>query len=602
MQQYSVNNWTVDNVLNYIKNKEISIPELQRPFVWKNVKIRDLIDSLYNGYPVGYLIVWQNPDTIDKNGEKTVGKKIMIDGQQRITALMTSIVGISVIDKDFKKDVRRIAFNPFLAAEGEPCFEVQSPAIVKDKRWISDISVLFADTYNSFDFVPKFCEDNPDMQHKALNDLIEKVRAIRSAPIGVINLDKDLSIDKVTEIFIRINSKGASLTQADFIMSTLAADEENGGNMLRKTIDYFCHTSSDPHFLHNIVERDTDFVQSDYYSLIKWIAKNTNKLFTLTFDDVLRIAFESRYYRGKMANLTDLLHGRNFEERTFEDEIMRDTFIQLKEGVSDVFNQYNYDQFVECLKGAGFISPKLIRARMALDFAFLLFLRLKKDPTIEKLKVQHYVQRWYVMSLLTSRYASSPETAMDKDLRAIKEKGFLTFYDEVMANISDTFWDITIPQRLESTSTTSPAYCTYLAAQCRNVEASFLSDGSKVRDLLDSADTHHIFPRQYLKDKGMDNALIYNQVANYAYLSKPVNIVIGKKSPKEYLGDIVKAIENGEESKYTTISSLNNLKDNLKKNAIPDSLVQMDAENYQEFLLERRKLMSYKIKLYFESL
>lgn len=138
MPQYSVNNLTVDNVLGYIKNKEISIPEIQRPFVWKSDQIRDLIDSLYNGYPIGYLIIWQNPDTVDKNGEKTIGKKIMIDGQQRITALMTSIVGLPVIDKDFKEKVRCISFNPYAAAKGEPCFEVQSAAILKDKKWVKE--------------------------------------------------------------------------------------------------------------------------------------------------------------------------------------------------------------------------------------------------------------------------------------------------------------------------------------------------------------------------------------------------------------------------------------------------------------------------------
>jgi Protein of unknown function DUF262. len=358
MPQYSVNNLTVDNVIGFIKNKEIAIPEIQRPFVWKSDQIRDLIDSLYNGYPIGYLIIWQNPDTVDKNGEKTIGKKIMIDGQQRITALMTSIVGLHVIDKDFKDKVHRIAFNPYAADKGEPCFEVQNPAILKDKKWIDDISYLFSNDYNAFEFIPKFCKDNPEFEPMKLNNLLERVRDIKNAPIGVINLNKELSIDKVTEIFIRINSKGSSLTQADFVMSTIAADDKYGGKLLRKAIDYYCHLFSNHNFI-GIIEKDEEFVKSEYYPMIKWVAQIDSRLFNLSFDDVLRIAFESRYYRGKMANLTDLLHGRNFETRSYEEEIMASTFAELTASIKEVFNKFLYEQFIECMKGAGFVSPKI---------------------------------------------------------------------------------------------------------------------------------------------------------------------------------------------------------------------------------------------------
>ena len=601
MPQYSVNNLTVDNVLGYIKNKEISIPEIQRPFVWKSDQIRDLIDSLYNGYPIGYLIIWQNPDTVDKNGEKTIGKKIMIDGQQRITALMTSIVGLPVIDKDFKEKVRCISFNPYAAAIGEPCFEVQSAAILKDKKWVKDIAYLFSNEYNAFDFIPKFCQENPDMEPKQLNALLERVRDIKNAPIGVINLNKELTIDKVTEIFIRINSKGASLTQADFVMSTIAADDEFGGNLLRKAIDYFCHLYINHNFI-SLIDKDTDFVASEYYPMIKWLADADTKLFAQTFDDVLRIAFTSKYYRGKMANLTDLLHGRNFETRTYEKAIMEESFANLTEGIKDVFSKYLYEQFVECLKGAGFISSRLVKGRMALDFAYMLFLRLRKDPTIDKLKVAHYVQKWYVMSVLTGRYASSPETAMESDLRSIREKGFLMFYNEVMANLSDTFWDVTYVQRLETTASNSPAFNVYLAAQCKSVDASFLSTGSKVRDLLSSADIHHIFPRQYLKDNQMNSTMEYNQVANYTYLIKPVNVAVGKKAPKVYLGEVISAIEAGKDSAYTTMRSLDELYVNLDENCIPHEIVNMDVTDYHTFLEARRKLMAQKVKAYFNAL
>ena len=125
MPQYSVDSRTIENVIGYIKDGQISIPEIQRPFVWDGSKIRDLIDSLYHGYPVGYLIVWQNPNMKDKMGTTTIGKKIMIDGQQRVTAIMTAIVGLKVLDQNFNERVYKIAFNPY-AADTDNCFEVQS--------------------------------------------------------------------------------------------------------------------------------------------------------------------------------------------------------------------------------------------------------------------------------------------------------------------------------------------------------------------------------------------------------------------------------------------------------------------------------------------
>ncbi len=601
MPQYSVDNLTVDHILGYIKDKSIAIPEMQRPFVWKGDKIRDLIDSLYNGFPIGYLIIWQNPDTVDKNGEKTLGKKIMIDGQQRVTALMTSIVGCPVLDKDFKEKVYRIAFNPYAATKGEPCFEVQSAAIVKDKKWIEDISVLFKNDFDAFSFILEFCKENTDMEPQKLNKLLEKVRNIRNAPIGVINLNKELSLDSVTEIFIRINSKGVSLSQSDFVMSTLAADEKYGGNILRKAIDYFCHLLTTPNFI-KVIENDETFKASQYYPLITWAAKVGSQLFEMPFENVLRIAFMSQYYRGKMANLTDLLHGRNFDTRSYEEEIMKNSSEGLIQGVCDVFNRYNYDQFNDCLKGAGFISTHLIGGRMAIVFAYTLFLRLRKEPTVDMMRIHSYVRKWYVMSVLTGRYASSPETMMDTDLRGIREKGFFAYYDDVMANLSDTFWDVTIVQKLETSSTTAPAFMVFLAAQCKNNENSFLSDGSKIRDLLVTADRHHIFPQQYLKDNGKDDSVTYNQVANYTYLSRPINIAVGKKSPKDYLGEIVSSINSGTESKYTTINTMGQLRANLRENCIPEEVINMKVHDYESFLEKRRKLMARKIRDYFYSL
>ena len=93
MAQFDVNSTSVENIISSIKAGEIAIPEIQRPFVWDGSKVRDLMDSLYKGFPVGYIIVWKNPDVRLKDGKISSGKKILIDGQQRITAIQAAVVG-----------------------------------------------------------------------------------------------------------------------------------------------------------------------------------------------------------------------------------------------------------------------------------------------------------------------------------------------------------------------------------------------------------------------------------------------------------------------------------------------------------------------------
>lgn len=126
--KYSVTQYSVSTLLGYIEAGDIAIPEIQRPFVWKGRQVRDLIDSLYHGYPTGYLIIWQNPDVRLKNGDNAVGKKVLIDGQQRVTALMTAVAGHAILTEDYEEKVVRIAFNPLTDEESER-FAVQTLCI-----------------------------------------------------------------------------------------------------------------------------------------------------------------------------------------------------------------------------------------------------------------------------------------------------------------------------------------------------------------------------------------------------------------------------------------------------------------------------------------
>lgn len=600
-EKYSPSNYSIEQILNFIKSGEIAIPEIQRPFVWKPKQVRDLIDSLYTGYPTGYLIISQNPNMKLKDGSISEGKKIMIDGQQRVTSLMTAIAGFEVVNSNFTKKRIKISFNPF-ASEEEEQFKVQDNAILKDKRWIADIAELFVPDFDSYSFIQEYCEKNPDIQPKELNKKITQLLSIRNRQIGVITLDKDLTIDEVTEIFIRINNQGAKLNQADFAMSKIAANSKYQGNVLRKAVDYFSHLAIEPNWYAEM-QKDKEFMDTEYAQKLKWLKDDREDIYDPDYGDILRVSLMYKFGRGKMKDLVSLLGGRDFVTRDYKEEIAEQSFGNLKQGVLAFMNEFSFTNFVLAIKSAGFVSSKLINSQMTLDFAYTLYLLLNNDKNIDRTRIKHYVSKWYVLSTLTSRYITSPETVMDKDIRRISEKGFIEFLKEnEEAELSDTFWNVGLVQNLETSAVNSPYFNTFLASQIYNSEESLFMKGVKVRDLVTTmGDVHHIFPKKYLQNNGINDKAKYNQIANFTYFDTLNNISVGDKAPCEYFGIVFNQCID-KKCIYGDIDNKDALLRNLNINCIPLDIVSMDFSHYDEFLFERRKLMAAKIKDYYYSL
>lgn len=598
---------TIKGLLGLIEAKDIAIPEIQRPFVWKNSQVRDLIDSLYKGYPTGYIILWKNPNVKLKDGTMSSGKKVIIDGQQRITALMTAVAACKVFNSEFKECRVKIAFDPFAAldylngnSEAE-IFAVQTPAHLKSKRWIPDIAEIFGPQFSSWTFIPNYISENPEMSGDNLQTVLNKLKGIETTQIGVIELSEKLDIDVVTDIFIRINSKGTPLSQGDFVMSKMAADEVHGGNTLRKIVDYFSHLAVVPTYYEFIKNNDTDFAATPYLSKLAWLADDKETVYDPGCDDVIRVAFMHKLKRAKLANLVQLLTGRDFETREFREEIIEDTFSQMYEGVLNVISQHNFTQFMIAIKAAGFISSKLVNSNMALDFAYTVHLLLQ-DSDVPVAERKRIVQKWYVLSVLTGRYSSSPESAFARDIRQIAEHGIPAMLKSIEdAVLSENFWRVAVPQNLTMTSTNNPTYLVYLAAQVYFNDSSLLSTNITVRELITlGGDVHHVFPKQYLINNGYPKNL-YNQDGNYAYLDRPVNESIGKKAPKEYFQEALSQCK----SKQAVCGSIINeekLYKNLAMNCIPADVFTMDYQDYPRFLEERRSLMADKIRRYYESL
>lgn len=596
MQKYQVNQYLIESLLSDVKTGGIAIPEIQRPFVWDATKVRDLLDSLYNGYPIGYIITWRNPDVRLRGGQLSEGKKILIDGQQRITALTASILGYEVVNKVYKKIRIKISFNPQTEK-----FEVQTPVTMRDKTWIADISEVMSSN-NSYKLINKYKLDNPDCDETQIAQSINNLLEIPKKQVGVIELTSNLDIDTVTEIFIRINSKGVVLSQADFVMSKIASDNVYGGDELRKLIDYFCHLAIAPEFYSHIVENDAEFSNKDVFNKIKWLRNEKDDLYDPDYNDLLRVAFTSTFGRGKLQDLVSLLSGRDFEKRTYEEDIMEDSFKKLRSGIENFVSETNFKRFLMIVRSTGFISPKLLRSKNVLNFGYILYLKLQ-EKGVNSSDIEKYVRKWIVLSILTGRYSGSSESRFDFDIKQIEEKPFDQFLKEVEdGELSDAFWSALLPQKLDTSVGSSPYFHVYLAAQAKAKDKGFLSSDILVGDLLTHrGDIHHLFPKDYLVKSGLNNRKDYNQIANYVYMQTEINIRIGNKSPKEYLAKVTEGIQKGDSS-LTGLVDQEGLEDNFKQNCIPTSIIDMEVQNYEEFLIARRKLMAKKIEEYYKGL
>lgn len=417
----------------------------------------------------------------------------------------------------------------------------------------------------------------------------------------MIELDSELDIQTVTEIFIRINSKGVVLSQADFAMSKIASSDMHDGPQLRKLIDYFCHLAIAPEVHKAIEANDPSFASTSDYTRIRWLSREKDDLYDPDYSDVLRVAFTSQYSRARLEDLVSLLSGRNFEARTYEGSVAADTFSKLRGGVERFVNETNFKSFVMIVKSAGFVRSRLIRSQNVLNMAYIVYLRLKAEG-VEPAVVERLVRRWLVMSILTARYAGSPESAYESDVRQMNERGFVGFLEFCeQSELSEAFWAATLPNELATSAVGSPYFNLFLVAQAYAGDRGFLSEAVTVRDMLvNKGDIHHVFPKQYLKNQGLEKD-DYNQVANYVYMQTEINIKVGSRSPREYLSMLLAQIDSAQ-PRYGGIRTREELRANLATHCLPEMLLEATWEDYPRFLGQRRVLMASRIRIFYDEL
>jgi hypothetical protein len=575
--------YDLGGLLHYIDIGDIGLPDIQRPFVWSNAKVRDLFDSMYRGFPVGYLLFWENADVA---GVRPIGtdrkqrqapSRLIVDGQQRLTSLFAVFRGRPVLDEDYRERRIEIAFRP-----RDGTFEVADAAIRRDPEWIPHISDVWTSGKSSRKLVNDFIDrlaaraELTDDDEELIAHSLDRLFDLQKYPFTALEIAPSVDEEQVADIFVRINSEGVKLNQADFILTLLSVFWDDG----RAALERFCRaarqvpaTGSPPSPFNHFIRPDPD--------------------------QLLRVSVALGFGRGRLQSVYLVLRGKDMETGEFSAAQRDKQFAVLQEAQAHVLNLRHWHQFLSALVGAGFRSGEMISSNNALLFAYAFYLIGRVRFAVPEHALQKAIGRWFFASSLTGRYTSSPETIMDGDLarlRGVQDGGgFLKQLDDVIASeLTHDFWTITLPAALDSSSARNPELFAYVAAQNR-LEAPVLFSHKRISELLDPAvkaqrrplERHHLFPRAYLARQGVDDRRLVNQMANYALLEWPENVDIRDKHPADYVAAIRPRFSPDAWRRMHVL------------HALPEGWHQL---SYPDFLEQRRHLMADIIHRGFESL
>ena len=591
---YKITQYSVSSILGYVENSQIAIPEIQRPFVWKGEEVRALIDSLYEGYPIGYLIVWQNSQVRVRNFGKGGTKKILIDGQQRVTALMAALLGKEVLDEQYQSHRIRIAFNP-LADKGEERFAVCDTKHEEDSKWIPDISIFFRRDFSFRQFEKEYKEANPDEDFTPLEESVDTLKEIVKHQVGVIELSFLLDIDVVSEIFIRINLQGKPLNQEDFVMSKISVNEQYGGDYIRNCIDYFCHLLREPSFYQVLQQNETEFFNSEYGKALTWCQNEEQSLYIPSYADVLKVVLISYFGKTRIGDLVHLLSGRDGEKKIFSKKeiskkVSEEAFEKLGAGVKAFVCEENFQGFQKTLKKAGYSCSRLLYSQSVLNYCYAMYLLMYRQGIGEKER-ESLLSKWITMAMITGHYQSGGESTVQKDYANAQEEGFASYLAQIEElKLTDEFYNNILPEKFTSTTARTAPFLAYVATQCARGVHSLYSDVTIEELYKNKTESYQILPKAYLAKCGYKTREIYGQVANLTYISKETKDIIRKKSPVDYKEDLEKAI------------GIEKIRTSLKENGLAETIFTANETDVIQILDDRRRQMASEIRDFYKTL
>ncbi|MCX9154612.1 DUF262 domain-containing protein [Niveibacterium sp. 24ML] len=572
--------YSLGGLINDIGLGRIGLPDIQRPFVWANAKVRDLFDSMYRGYPVGYFLFWQtgaegvDTKVIGDTNKQKAPSLLIVDGQQRLTSLYAVIRREAVLRENFEREHIRIAFRPQSGT-----FAVPDATTERDPEYILDISEVFSrPTHKTIgEYLKRLTTSRvvTDEEEEQVAEAIGRLAGLTNFPFIALELSQQCSEEQVADVFVRINSEGKKLNQSDFILTLMSVFWDEG----RTELETFCRAARQP----GLAGQASPF----------------NAIFQPDPDHLLRVDVGVAFRRARLEHVYSLLRGKDLATGESSPEKRADQFSKLLDAQARVLNLTYWADFLNVVRLAGYRSAKHISSVNALVFAYQLYLLGRTEYDVEGFKLRKAIARWLFMSLLTGRFTSSPESRMEQDLAELRElkssDQFLARLEAVETNtLTDDFWTKTLPMDLATSAGRSPALFGFYASQAL-LGARALFSNSSVVDLLDppaqgqkkALERHHLFPKKHLKGLGIDSVRDINQIANYALVEWDDNIAISDTAPSSYWAKYAERFDGD------TLAAM------MQWHALPPNWWSM---TYEEFLAARRPLIANIIRQGYETL
>jgi hypothetical protein len=579
---------SLKDLIMEVENGKLGLPELQRGYVWKATKVRDLLDSMMKGYPIGYLMIWDTSDNPDKS--KQIGtddkaystpKNLIIDGQQRLTSLFAVMRGEKIVDEKFNKKPIIISFNPLTRT-----FEVGDNAKKRAVEWIYNISEVYANSSSSFAYInskvntiaegwEKAGVMLTDAKKQVIQQNIMDLLSLENYSIPTLEINGNTDEESVADIFVRVNSSGKSLGEDDFILTLISVYWQEG----RQKIEDFCRGAKVP-------KQNTPY----------------NFLFEPSPTHIVRTAMSFGFKRARLHYAYMLLRGRDFENGVYSNDLRVEQFDELKIVLDKVLNVEVWKAFIKCVETAGFVSKRLISSENALVYSYVMYLIGKYDYKIGETALRRLIAKWFFMTALTGYYTGSPETDMESDLadlRSVKtgDEFVALFEGKIAAVFTHDYFEITLPNSLANSASRNPSWFGYCAA-LNVLNAKVLFSTLHTTQLFSPAasgtksalERHHLFPKAHLARNGITEDRDRNQIANFAFIEWNDNDKISDDAPDEYMkcmkDQLAKIPADEKDSIYAD-------------HALPDGWEHLE---YREFLRQRRILMAKVIKRGYEKL
>ena len=374
----------------------------------------DLFDSMFKGFPVGFLLFWRTTSSLGQSdwcrGEAT-GTTTTDRGWPAADDVAYAVLrGIPVMNADYREQRIHIAFRP---RDGR--FEVADAAIRKDPEFIPDLSELWSwsGSYGAIDdFLSKLgtSREISSDEKDAIAHSIDGVFDLKKYPFTALEIASSVDEEQVADIFVRINSEGVKLNQADFILDAAVG-----------LLGWSCRPRA-----------------------VLRASRVADASLTINYhlrpepDQLLRTAVAVGFGRGRLKSVYQVLRGKHPETGLYSPDLRDAQFARLKEAQQWTLDLTTWHEYLKCLTAAGFRSNQMISSENAILYTYALFILGRKQFGLAPHRLRRLIARWFFMSTLTGRYTNSPETIMDQDLARLRDIEDADTFEKTLEQLIET--------------------------------------------------------------------------------------------------------------------------------------------------------------------